>query len=559
MNHEQIRTDEKCENIDSSDTDQSIDISELLNRTGIFEGPDDNFLPSSPSNLDLDVKQYFKDVINDTQREKQFFTKGKFNVPQPAIYVNKIQEYIPFPFTKSVMETLRPLCKQAPFGLRDKTVTDTSFRNSFEMHPDQFEIRSKNWNTEIFKALKQIKKKLDLTSDIQASIYKLLVYEEGSFFKTHRDTEKETNMFGTMVIVLPCDYTGGELVVQHNDITETAKFGKSTNGSHFCAFFADCYHQLMPVKSGFRIAITYNLSYIGRPVILPSKAEKSIGLKDVAQIWNEQISNDKTEESYYIHVLDHEYSKRSIKSSHFKPSDNFLTSLIDSKRFNIMVCQVDRHVHGPGEEDWGDDACLGEDREAETKITEIEGHGITTLPECIRHDLNELDKENDVPECCDGTLDIDGNFIDDGYRDKFFKGKRKYEGHQGNWAGEVEQWYHLTIVVFFPKTSTFNLYLTSKGADASSLVKAFQNHHKSNLNSDSYWRDLNRVAERLCEMSKVLPSNRYRSLVDEIATGVNENKFGELINLYNIFPLKEFCLLAEKYGKTDDIETFMGS
>lgn len=38
------------------------------------------------------------------------------------------------------------------------------------------------------------------------SLYKLLLYEPGSFFLPHRNTGKEDRMFATLVIVLPSIY-----------------------------------------------------------------------------------------------------------------------------------------------------------------------------------------------------------------------------------------------------------------------------------------------------------------------------------------------------------------
>ncbi len=39
-----------------------------------------------------------------------------------------------------------------------------------------------------------------------AELYKLLLYKEGSFFRSHRDTEKADGMFGTRSIMLPSSY-----------------------------------------------------------------------------------------------------------------------------------------------------------------------------------------------------------------------------------------------------------------------------------------------------------------------------------------------------------------
>lgn len=58
---------------------------------------------------------------------------------------------------------------------------------------------------------------LHIRADIQAELYKLLVYDTGSFFISHRDTEKALSMFARLVIVLLSDYEGGELLVRHRD------------------------------------------------------------------------------------------------------------------------------------------------------------------------------------------------------------------------------------------------------------------------------------------------------------------------------------------------------
>ena len=50
-----------------------------------------------------------------------------------------------------------------------------------------------------------------------AEFYKLLIYDAGSFFVDHRDTEKVPGMFATLVIALPSAHSGGELVVRHLD------------------------------------------------------------------------------------------------------------------------------------------------------------------------------------------------------------------------------------------------------------------------------------------------------------------------------------------------------
>ena len=60
-------------------------------------------------------------------------------------------------------------------------------------------------------------------------------------------------MFGTMVVQLPSDYEGGELLVRFRNKHDMYNFS-GTEGSwgfHFAAFYADCEHELQEVTSGY--------------------------------------------------------------------------------------------------------------------------------------------------------------------------------------------------------------------------------------------------------------------------------------------------------------------
>jgi hypothetical protein len=53
---------------------------------------------------------------------------------------------------------------------------------------------------------------------IRAEPYKMLLYQTGAFFKEHKDTnDKIPNMFGTMIVALPSDHTGGQVRLKHAD------------------------------------------------------------------------------------------------------------------------------------------------------------------------------------------------------------------------------------------------------------------------------------------------------------------------------------------------------
>lgn len=99
-----------------------------------------------------------------------------------------------------------------------------------------------------------------MNEPIAAEFYKLLIYDQGSFFVSHRDTEKSPGMFATLVVVLPSASTGGELVIRHKGReVSLALHGEEPSEAVFAAFYADCPHEVLPVTSGCRLTLVCNL------------------------------------------------------------------------------------------------------------------------------------------------------------------------------------------------------------------------------------------------------------------------------------------------------------
>ena len=81
-------------------------------------------------------------------------------------------------------------------------------------------------------------------------------------------------MFGSLVVCLPTQFSGGELVVHHQK--EEIKYDWSSpasdpsNGICWAAFFSDIEHEVLPVTEGYRVTLTYNLYYgadLNRPTV----------------------------------------------------------------------------------------------------------------------------------------------------------------------------------------------------------------------------------------------------------------------------------------------------
>jgi predicted 2-oxoglutarate/Fe(II)-dependent dioxygenase YbiX len=162
-------------------------------------------------------------------------------------------------------EQLVAAAERAPYGRGRDTIVDTQVRRTWQIGAERVRISGKHWERSLQAILARVADGLGVAEPIAAELYKLLVYDEGSFFVSHRDTEKARGMFATLVIVLPSTSTGGEFVVRHkgrearldlrcDDPSETA----------FAAFYADCLHEVLPVISGCRLALVYNLLRKGK-------------------------------------------------------------------------------------------------------------------------------------------------------------------------------------------------------------------------------------------------------------------------------------------------------
>jgi len=173
---------------------------------------------------------------------------------------------------------------------------DTAVRDALQIDVDKVTMTNPEWHAALLTLVGQVAGRLGVSPEnARAQLYKVLLYEKGGHFKTHQDTEKETGMFGTLVVQLPSDYTGGSIAVQHAGVERVfdmgAKDSSAMHNFHHVAFYADCKHEIRPVTDGCRLVAVYSLCWndTGAPPSPPSietalllkepikKAERCIG------------------------------------------------------------------------------------------------------------------------------------------------------------------------------------------------------------------------------------------------------------------------------------------
>lgn len=280
----------------------------------------------------------------------------------PNISIGDAKETIPISFPCTInmcQEWISKFASKAPFGLAEKTIVDEQVRKGWQIPANLVHFYSKAWQNSLQEQpLLQSTKELlaPKTANVQAKFYKMLMYMQGDFFKPHKDTLRESRHFATLVVFLPSYYTGGELCVRHQG--KEFKYQHSLQDANeqihplrcqWVAFYTDCEHEILPVTSGCRVALTYNLFYNGTHAPeLPN-----VGTNPLLALLDKLYSKPFTQS---IGVLcAHQYSIASLSPTNLKGTDASLYfTLVNSGEYHIILDAVDVGASGNGDDD--DDA-----------------------------------------------------------------------------------------------------------------------------------------------------------------------------------------------------------
>ncbi|KAJ7476900.1 hypothetical protein B0H11DRAFT_1917326 [Mycena galericulata] len=178
--------------------------------------------------------------------------------------------------TSEQLDIVSAACQRATFGRNQEDVFDETYRKAGQMATKDFEI---GFNLEKSGILGVVHAQLlqgfnDPEQRIDAELYKLNIYDRGSFFKAHKDTPRGENMFGSLVVVFPTFHVGGALLLRQGnkeEIFDSAKilspFDSPTVA--YIAFYGDVEHEVAVVDSGHRVTLTYNLYFARNPDSAP--------------------------------------------------------------------------------------------------------------------------------------------------------------------------------------------------------------------------------------------------------------------------------------------------
>lgn len=235
-------------------------------------------------------------------------------------------------------------------------------------------------------------------------------------------------MFGTLAICLPSAHEGGELIVKH--CGQKKIFKSSKHEQSFSAWYSDVSHEVLPVTSGYRWVLTYNLARSPeKPGPTADLPQADIGaMRRPLERWlSESVE---TRRKALFHELDHDYTEANISLEALKAQDlariKVLKEACQGLPLEIFFALLEKNEVGGVEnahlyrgrsrydhyEDDENDYVVGEILQEEEKIKSLVDLDGRVVTEDLPFD------ENDMLE-----------------RDCFdFDGEEKYEGYMGNWV-----------------------------------------------------------------------------------------------------------------------------
>ena len=372
------------------------------------------------------------------------------------------------PQAKKLIAVARP----AMFGRGEETLTDTKVRDTWEISPDQVRLGGPGWTALMDSALEHFRDELGLPSAtrLRAEPHSMLVYGKGQFFLPHQDSEKEDAMVGTLVVSLPSAHTGGELVVGHAGKSKAYRASKEQ--LTFVAFYADCRHEVTPVRSGYRVTLTFNLLCGDKT---PTQAAGPV--TELAQCLTEHFTTPATPRyggrdldppKRLVYLLDNEYSERGLKRNRLKGVDAERAALLRAAAERagceavLALAEVRETWDAwPSDEDPWDDYHYYEEDEDEDEDDVYRDRGGSNDD----YQLNDLIDDEitlgwwtspdgaggepvwlHVPdsEVCATTPSVD-----------LTPCQSEYEGYMGNYGNTLDRWYRRAAVVVWPQDRAF--------------------------------------------------------------------------------------------------------
>ena len=500
------------------------------------------------------LKDELSDCLQNLKGSGKFASINTTSFVLPGLNVEDIGE-ISFPINEMQAEILKKSAKQAPFGKGSETLLDTEVRNTWEIDSDKLHFENPAWQTFLNDIIENIKEDLGIEDySIQANLYKLLIYEEGGFFLKHKDSEKEKGMFGTLILGLPSRFSGGELVVEFEKEQVVADFSRAgLYKTGYAAFYADCDHEVKPLKSGHRICLVYNLiqEQAGKKIELASIQSYSNRIAD--RIKNYEANHPKEN---YIILLGHQYTPENFSFDHLKLNDRLKAEVLlkaaDNLGYYSRLCLVTSYLTGAPEYDeyYGYDDDVDENTdigEVYDEYLSIENWAEGNIPSLRNLSFEEKDLITSF------ALDEDEPII------------KESSGYMGNYGPDIMHWYHYGAVCIWSPEANARMLMSENAETQMNWIDHFNRSAAVSVEEKSVVEKL--IMSGFKESGYISRTLNYNPVMDWIILQKKEALLFELdeetlqhyflkieagcwFNLFKVMPTGEVQKLLEKMTNT---------
>ncbi|PFH45776.1 hypothetical protein AMATHDRAFT_71092 [Amanita thiersii Skay4041] len=388
--------------------------------------------------------------------------------PNPCLNIEGVG-LIGLPLSERDAKVIIGHASQAPYGHGDRTLVNTEVRDTWEISPAYVKFANSKWAAFVDGVANNIicpeLGATHVASSPRIEFYKLLLYQTGSHFLPHSDTPKVDGMFATMVILLPSQYTGGQVHLNHANEEKVIDFSAfSLLETAALAWYTDVIHEVKPITSGYRLALSYNIVHISTQIsrpIVPGTNKAVAELRNVLRKWQNEEYDYVPENDYVAYVLKHKYCKNDLERgvSCLKGEDAHkmldVIAMAKEMNFSVYMANLEYYIRGTHEQ------------------VSYEKRGLDY------HADSDTDESTDLKQNLTimSVTDLDGVFVGDAARLKidwsclvpqspFVKAEpdqEQRENYTGNESSHVAQWYHRAVLILVPNSHIGSFLISVKG------------------------------------------------------------------------------------------------
>ncbi|MDD8047635.1 MAG: 2OG-Fe(II) oxygenase [Verrucomicrobiota bacterium] len=429
--------------------------------------------------------EQFSTLLAQIDRPGHYVTSGAWSGPLPTIQVEGVGT-LAFPLLSTQAADIAAAAEEAPYGRGEETVYDPNVRRTRQIAADALQISGKTWQESFQEIMQRVVDGLGCRNlEVEAELYKLLLYETGGHFAPHRDTEKSEGMFATLVISLPSPHTGGDLLVSHGDETQTISLiTQEASELRYAAFYADCLHEVRPVETGNRLCLVYNLVHRpkskkkAKPPTAPDYTRQEQMLAQQLIDW----SRTSEPSSKIVWLLEHSYTPAGISFATLKGVDaaraTALQRAAESAGFDLYLGILHIEEYGPAEIYYSDydyhrryryRNWYGGDEKKEPEQSEYEVVEVTESDQYISNWCTPHNQPVDL-----GQVPLqEEELLPDGALDNEVPDKERVTEATGNEGASFERSYLRAVLVLWPCTGTIEVLMAAGSASAVGYLNHF--------------------------------------------------------------------------------------